>query len=183
MLVSFQGILLLVCQLSGILLLLGTLWLLYNRRIYIDKETGQPTQFVVPFLGELKSQNPVLLMMGIAAAMVLIPLRVATVDLITIEGFVETDGKPVTVTLVPVPRFQQTIFTSGPFTLRVPVMPDVNYRAWFTVEKNIAVDAGVDIQQGDAKLAKFTYKEPIHAVAVEAKKEISDAQLHSLGIQ
>jgi len=181
----------LVAQGAGILLLISVVWLLYKRIIYVDAATKQPIQFELPVVGKLKTQNPVIALVVIGTVLILYPLllsddarsaRLAKYgEQATVEGEVETT-KPVTVTVVPLPRFQATLQSSGPFKMFVPIMPDVAYRAWFSVDGRIATDQGFDLDRNGAKLAKFKYTGETVTPSVESKKEVPDADLKRYGI-
>jgi hypothetical protein len=181
----------LVAQGAGILLLVSIVWLLFKRVIYVDATTKQPIEFELPILGKLKSQNPVIALVLIAAGLTLYPLRLSDqarsarlakyAESATIEGEVETT-KPVTVTIVPLPRFQETLQASGPFTMAVPIIPDVAYRAWFSVDGKIANDQSFKLGNNAAKLAKFTYAGETAPPPLVTKKEVPDADLKEHGI-
>jgi len=177
-----QQVLLLLSQASGALLLVSVVWLLNNRRIYLDRDTKQPIEFEFPVLGKLKTQNPVLAMILVAAGLIVYPISASRTDQVTVNGFVETDGKPVTVTIVPMPLLQQTFQSTSPVKMQVPVLPDVNYRALFSVDRRIESDTAVDLEQ--RKLADFRYSSPTaFTPPVTPKKEVSDAELLRLGIR
>jgi hypothetical protein len=61
------------------------------------------------------------------------------------------------------------------------VLPDVNYRALFSVDRHIESDSAFDLQQ--RKLADFPYTgSSKSATRVTPQKEVSDAELERLGI-
>ena len=179
------NLLLLVAQGAGCFLLASVVWLLHNRRIYVDADTKEPIEFDLPVIGKLKTQNPVIMLFLIGAGLVMGPVWLSNGELTpykqaTVEGEIETN-KPVTVTVVPLPRFQATLQGSGPFKMLIPVMPEVNYRVWFSVDGRIATDQGFDLGPDGAKLAKFKYLGEPSAPPV-VKKEVSDADLRAAGI-
>src|SRR5262249_36188464 len=156
--------LLLVAQSAGFFLLASCVWLLYNRRIYVDADTKEPIQFDLPIVGKLKTQNPVIILFLIGAGLVVYPARLSSSPppapceekQATLEGEIEGD-KPVTVTVVPLPRFQATLQRPGPFKMVIPIMPDAYYRVWYSIDGRIVTDRGFDLSPNGANLAKFAY--------------------------
>jgi hypothetical protein len=177
-----QNVLLLLAELVGAALLLGVIWLLRDGRIYLDRSTEKPIEFEFPLLGKLKTQNPVIAVILVGAGLVAYPISVSRGDQATIEGYIETDGKPVTITVIPLPKFQATVQGSGPFKLPVPVIPEVNYRAWYSVDKHIAQDNPFDLDRRGTKLTPFKYTEAPVALPIAATKEVPDEKLKGLGI-
>ena len=176
-----QNVLLLLSQVSGTALLISVVWLLAKRVIYLDRETKQPIEFEFPVLGKIKSQNPVLAMVLVAAGLIVYPITASRTDQVTVDGNVWTDGKPVTVTIVPMPLLQQTFQSSSPVKMQVPVLPDVNYRALFSVDRRIESDTAVDLEQ--RKLPDFRYTSSTTlAPQVAPRREVDDAELQRLGI-
>jgi hypothetical protein len=179
-----QNPLLIVTQAAGILLLLSVVWLLSKGRIYLDSETKKPVSFEVPLFGKIQSQSPVIVLVLIAAGLVAYPAT-RTHDQIkqaTVEGNVETNGTPVTVTVVMVPKDEVTVMSSGKFTIRVPLMDDTDYRARFTVNKQVQIDQGLDVSQSHVQLLDFKYDGTPGLPPVAAKKDISDDKVKNYGI-
>src|SRR6476646_7156759 len=115
-------VLLLTTQAAGILLVIGTMFLLFARRIYLDAETKQPITFKLPLMGEISTQAPVLILIAIGAFMVVYPLSKASADMVTLEGDVDTGGKSVNVVVVAVPAYEHHQDFPGPLALRVPLL-------------------------------------------------------------
>lgn len=107
----------LVAQLAGYSLLVGTLILLFKRRVYLDREIGQPSENEIdlPLIGKFKTQSPAIVLIFLAAVLVLYPiwLRSTRAEFATVEGDIQAGGKSVTVTIVPVPRYQEIVDDSG----------------------------------------------------------------------
>lgn len=179
-----QNLLLLIAQLAGVLLLISVVWLLYKRAIYLDAKTGKPVSFDVPILGKIQTQSPVIALVLIAAALVIYPATRAKdqPQQITVQGTVETDGTPVTVTVVMLPTEEETVMSSRPVTFFVPILPDTHYAARFSVNKQVQYEQDVDPNSKDAKLINFKYVGAQPTPPVAPKKEVSDEKLKSLGI-
>jgi hypothetical protein len=60
-----------IAQGAGIILLVGTLILLFKRTIYLDRETKQPVEMELPVFGKIKTQSPVIFIVLIGASLVL----------------------------------------------------------------------------------------------------------------
>lgn len=184
--------LLLFAQGAGILLLLSVILLLYNRRIYVDADTKEPIQFELPIVGKLKTQNPVIILFLIGAGLVLYPVYLSTIacgEQATVEGEIGVTSKPVTVSVVPLPRFQVTLQRGGQFKMQIPLMQGVNYRAYFIVDGNILIDQGFELSPNGAKLPNIKFDLPVPSVVMGepsvppvVTKEVSDADLRAHGI-
>jgi hypothetical protein len=179
-----QNLLLLIAQIAGVLLLMSIVWLLYKRAIYLDAETGKPVSFDVPIFGKIQTQSPVIALVLIAAALVIYPATRAKDQIRqgTVQGSVETDGTPVTVTVVMLPNEEETVMSSGGFKIQVPILPDTHYRARFSVNKQVQTDQAFDLNSDGAKLIDFKYVGAPPIPPVAPKKEVSDDRLKSLGI-
>lgn len=173
-----------IVQVAGVLLLLSVVWLLSKGTIYLDAQTKKPVKFQVPIFGKIQTHSPVIALVVIAAGLVIYPATRAheEVKQATIEGSVETDGTPVTVTVVMVPKSEVTVMSSGTFKIQVPLILDTDYRARFSVHKEVQTDQSIDLIQGQAKLVDYTYAGGSTVPPVAPKKEVSDDKLKSLGI-
>lgn len=57
--------LLLFAEVAGIFVLVASFVLLFKRIIFVDSTTRQPIEIKLPILGKLKTQSPVVFMMGL----------------------------------------------------------------------------------------------------------------------
>ena len=70
--------LLLLCALAGLILVLGSLFLLWKGRIYLDREGNSMSEIELPMGIKFKSQFPVLIMFLFGAALVAYPAHRAS---------------------------------------------------------------------------------------------------------
>ena len=175
--------LLLLSTIAGILLLVGTMLLLWFRRIYIDAQTGQPTEIEIPLIGKFRTHAPTFALIIVGAILVIYPIYYAPKqDFITVEGAVNAGRKSVTVLVVSLPNNQATLDDVGPFHMSVPLIKDANYRVKFSVDKQIVADreARPD-QKGVYKVKDWDYM-PELGPTVKPGKEITDEEVRRLGI-
>jgi hypothetical protein len=177
---------LLISQISGILLLLSTIVLLWFRRIYIDAQTRQPTEVDIPLLGKFRTQAPAIALILVAAILVIYPISRSKPDLIKIEGAVDTGGKSVTVLVVALPNSLTTLDSAGTFEMPVPLIENVNYRVKFIIDKQVV---GESPAKPDTKklyrVADFRWVPPITNDVRQVKttrEGLTDEQIHRLGI-
>jgi hypothetical protein len=185
--VDATAVLFQVAQLAGCSLLVGTLILLFKRRVYLDRETGQPSEIDLPLFGKLKTQSPVIILILVAAFLVIYPmqLRSTRAEFGTVEGDIQAGDESVTVTIVPVPRYQEVVDSNGHFSLAIPLDSQENkYRAKFVVGKRIMLDVGFDLKADGVKLRTFNYVPLGSKVTTDSpiKKDVSDERLKDLGI-
>lgn len=89
-----------LCSLFGGCIIVGAIWLLYQRKIYIDSQTGQPTQVEFPFLGKIKTQSPVLLLFALGVFLLVYPVQKWPQQYKTFEGKVNSNLQPVNILAV-----------------------------------------------------------------------------------
>jgi len=177
-----MNILLLLSAIAGILLLVGTMLLLWFRRIYIDAQTGEPTVIEIPLIGKFRTHAPAFALIIVGAILVIYPIYNAPKqDSITVEGAVNAGRKPVTVFVVSDPN-QATLHDVGPFHMSVPLIKGANYRVKFIVDGEIVADreARPD-QKGVYKVKDWDYR-PQLKPTVNPGKEITDEEVRRLGI-
>jgi hypothetical protein len=174
-----MAVLLLTTQAAGILLVIGTMFLLFARRIYLDAETKQPIKFKLPVMGEISTQAPVLILIVIGAFMVVYPLSMMGADMATLEGDIDTGGKSVTVVLVAVPAYEHSQDAAGPLHLRVPLLPtDATYRVKVIVDKQVIDDQAAELKNGRLTLTHAVRWAPQgDDVQIPIKKDVSDEEL------
>lgn len=184
--IATSELLLLLSALAGILLLVGTMLLLWFRRIYIDAQTGQPTEIEIPLIGKFKTQAPTFALIIVAAVLVIYPISRAKQDLIKIEGTVDPGGKSVTVLVVALPNNLTTLDSAGLFEMPVPLIKDASYRVKFIVDKQVVGDcAAKQDEKGVYKVADFRWTPPLSNNAQQVrpiKEGVTDEELTHLGI-
>jgi len=176
---------LMMSQVTGCLLLIGTMVLLFFRRIVLDKQTKAVTSFKLPLVGEIKTQAPVLVLVFVGAAMVMYPLTQVVASTVTVNGSVDPGGGSVAVVVFADPDYAHSYDAATPFTFRVPLLKSqATYRVKFIVNRQVIDDQPVDVRNGIATLdpVSYTPKIPDPATKIEPKKDISDEELKQLGI-
>jgi hypothetical protein len=114
-------------ELAGFVLLLSTMILLGMRRIYIDSQTKEPTEFEIPLIGKVKTQAPVLFLIAAGVGLIAYSVReskVPTIQSGTLTGDVDLRGAKATVLVLAIPtQYQDSREVSGPFSIPVPLIP------------------------------------------------------------
>lgn len=177
--VAQSTLLLYTTQVAGIVLLVMTMILVAKRRIYFDAESKAVTEVELPFFGKVKTQAPALVLVLVGAVMVLVPLQKMGADTATVEGTIDSGGRAVTVLVVPVPHYQQSV--TGDFTLPVPLLSErVAYRVKYIVDNRVVQDSAAEVKGDKIVLRPFNWQPPPGLEVIPAKKEVSDAELQKL---
>jgi hypothetical protein len=144
-----SGILVLsiLSSVTGLLMIVGGIWLIYKEKIYIDRETKEVTEVELPFGLKFKTNIPALVLFLIGFVLLFYPIYGARqaqekgVEKIQIAGEVDGDSFPVDVhAVVTSDNLQQP----GQFALLVPRLGEGNqiykviYLAGGTVLADIA---------------------------------------------
>jgi len=178
--------LLVTTQVSGIVLLIATMLLLFFRRIYLDAETKQPIQFKIPIVGEISTQAPVLALILIGVFMVVYPLSKMGEDKAVLQGEIDTGGKSVTVLVIAVPDYEHSQDASGKFRIKIPLLAtDATYRIKYIVDKAVIADQIATLKNGQIDLAPVRWSPPVEDALsrpIPARKDVSDEELHKLSI-
>lgn len=181
------SLLLIISQIAGVILLVGTLGLLGFRRIYLDAETKKPIKFSLPLFGEVSTQAPVLVLLLFGVLMVSYPLVKGESDKATIEGTIDPGGKTVTMLIVADPVHMRSQESAGKFKINVPLLLDQqSYRVRYIVDKVVIDDQQADLKNGITfRLGNVQWSAPVadDALAqITPKLEISNDELQRLGI-
>jgi hypothetical protein len=142
-----HSLILVLTAVSGAVVLLTTMLLIAMRRIYIDKETNQPTEFDFPLLGKMKTQTPALFLIAVGgilsayssyeAAELWKESIMATVPG-TLDGEVQLDGAKATVLVLAVPtQYENARQSSGKFSLPVRLLPNSDYQVKYEVDQQV----------------------------------------------
>ena len=176
--------LLMTTQVAGIFLLSATMVLLFFRRIYLDSATKKPIQVSLPLFGKVSTQAPVLVLVMIGAVMVAYPLSKNPVAMTSLEGDLDTGGKPVSVVIVAVPHYQYNQDASGHFSYRIPLLSaDATYRAKFLVDKQVIDDQELTLKDGHFKFNPLRWIPPADQSSVNEisiKKDVSDEEVKKI---
>ncbi len=115
----------LLSSLSGLLITLGGIWLLYKKKIYIDSTTGRPTVIELPFMIKISANLPVLLFFGIGVSLLIFPIYRSTKapPRVAISGSLEGNALPIDVYAVVA---SEKIVSPGRYIIRLSgVSPEV----------------------------------------------------------
>lgn len=191
-----HSIILVLTAVSGAVVLLATMLLIGMRRIYIDKETNQPTEFEFPLLGKMKTQTPALFLIAMGgmlsayssyqAAELWKQSITATVPG-TLDGEIQLDGAKATVLVLAVPsQYENARQSSGKFSLPVQLLPNSDYQVKYEVDQHV-FPVQTDFSNNRIQAHPFHY---VHSTGpdelppdLQTQKEgLSDAELKKLGI-
>lgn len=144
----------LLSSLSGLIITLGGIWLLYKKKIYIDSTTGRPTVVELPFMIKISANLPVLLFFGIGVSLLIFPIYRSTKapQQVAISGSLEGNALPIDVYAVVA---SEKIVSPGRYVIRLsgvsPELGDCKIIYLSANGKLIAQDF-VDIDQSDVAL-------------------------------
>lgn len=191
-----HSLILVLTAVSGAVVLLATMLLIAMRRIYIDKETNQPTEFDFPLLGKMKTQTPALFLIAVGgilsayssyqAAELWKQSITATVPG-TIDGEVELDGAKATVLVLAVPtQYENARQSSGTFSLPVQLLPNSEYQVKYEVDQQV-FPVQTESSNNHIRAHPFHY---LHSTGPDElppdlqkqKEGLSDDELKKLGI-
>jgi hypothetical protein len=155
---------------SGVIMIVGGMWLIYKEKIFIDRESNQPIEVQSP-LGSFKSNYPALTLFVIGFFPLVYPIysinslegfvRVQTVH---IKGPVQASAYPV---LVYAARAQDAVSKEGEFRVPVPYLLgdryDNDYRILLVVNGHV-IDEARAVRTPNADAIEIRFK----PVAVEA---------------
>ncbi len=176
---------LLTTQIAGILLLVGTMVLLFFRRVVLDGETKTPTSFKLPVFGEITTQAPVLVLVLIAAVMVVYPLSMRQASTVTVSGTVDPGSSSVAVLVIADPDYTHSYDAAGNFKFEFPLLNSkATYRVKFIADKQIIDDQQVEVKDGRVSLRQVSYAAKVSddTAKITPRKDISDEQLKTMGI-
>ena len=117
---------LMTTQAAGILLLVGTMILLFFRRVVLDGETKTPTRFKLPLFGEITTQTPVLVLVLVGAVMVVYPLSKRGAPMVTVSGTVDPGSASVAVLVIADPSNHMPITAPPGIGEAVARLPPAN---------------------------------------------------------
>jgi hypothetical protein len=191
-----HSIILLLTAISGAVVLLGTMLLIGMRRIYIDKETNQPTEFEFPLLGKMKTQTPALFLIAVGCmlsaysgyqAAALSKQSVSATVPGTLDGEIQLDGAKATVLVLAVPsQYQHARQSSGKFSLALQLLPNSDYQVKYEVDQYV-FPVQADFSNNHIRAHPFHYMHSTGSdelpLDVQTQKEgLSDAELKKLDI-
>jgi hypothetical protein len=179
----------LLAMAAGILLLLGTMVLLFFRRIYLDSETNQPVRFSLPLFGNISTQTPVIALVLCGVFLVAYaqwkfkPLETQEVP---VTGYIDPGGESILVKIIP-DQYEGSALAPGPFSHKIPVCDkNTEYRILFLEGKEVIDDQPLkQVNDGPHRTDKGTgyvfndvvwTTTPEESISVATKKDVSDEQ-------
>jgi len=111
---------------GGLTMIVGGIWLIAKQKIYIDRETKQPTEIEIPIFGKLKTNTPALILFFLGLAGLWYPINAlkSATKFLTVEGNVKFPKYPVTVYAV---VQEATLQNDGSYNVTVPDLNEKNY--------------------------------------------------------
>lgn len=141
--------LLYLCSATGLIMVVGGIFLIYKEKIYIDSQTKKVTEFDTP-IGKFKTNAPALALFVIGFIPLIYPVYEATKlkNNITLKGEVSGNEYPIQVYVI---LKSQSLNNSGKYVFTVPANSDnghykLLYMAGDTVSEDV-VDLG-DVTNG-----------------------------------
>lgn len=137
-----------ICSIAGLLVVIGSLVLLWKRRIYLDRETKQVTEVELPFGIKLKTTLPVFALFLIGAVLLMYSATEVRKfgEEITVDG--DLSGSTGSIQL-----YASVAATSlpqgGPFSLSLPVThPSRKYMLLYAVDGDLLAHQVFDPETG-----------------------------------
>jgi hypothetical protein len=149
-----------ICQVAGIIMILGALYLLLKEKIYLDPKTGSPTEVDVPFFGRFKVNSPALAIFVLGIIAVAYPLHFDHLNYVKVTGQVKSNTYPV---IAYVTSGQGTVGATTGLEIEVPQLPVKNYSPYMVLIAGNAVGyAHVSLEK--AKDGKYVIDAPVELI-------------------
>jgi len=134
-----------ICQVAGIIMIVGAFILIYKQKIYVDKVTKQVVELELPWIGRIKTNAPALALFGFGLIATIYPvMRVKSpVHYLTVSQAVKSDSHPIAVYVVVHSRVLQQ---DGNYNIALPVLETEDY------EPQILYVAGPIVDQTEIEL-------------------------------
>lgn len=126
-----------ICQIAGIIMIGGALFLLFKEKIYLDSQTSQPTSVEIPFFGKLKTNAPALVIFALGVVAVAYPLHFDHLNYLKVTGTVESNIRPVVVYVV---SSQSTVGNGSNLEVALPQLPSKDYTPYVILVAGNIVD-------------------------------------------
>lgn len=115
-----------ICQLAGLVMIVGSLILIFKQKIYLDAHTKEVMYVELPKIGKLRTNAPVLAVIGLGMVLVIYPVHLAHTTYLTVEQDFESN-LPLTVDAYAVSK-QTTIGNDRHLIMLIPNLPDSDYQ-------------------------------------------------------
>lgn len=149
---------------AGAGMVVGSIWLIAKDKIFIDRETKQPIEIELKWLGRFKANAPALTLFVLACLLMIYPLqrvntlaRYVDVDTVPVKGLVEADAHPVLVYAV---RRGDMLNKNGQFRLPVSYLGERDlddYRILLIVNGRVLDEARAE-HKGRGKEIEVTFR-------------------------
>jgi hypothetical protein len=158
-----------LCSLAGLLMVAGSLLLLWKGRIYLDKEGQSVSKVELPLGIKFESQFPVLVMFLFGVFMLFIPIHYCPqlcgnpaahlkqpLEMVELRGKVNS-GKPVQVNVIAAERMTDT---KQGVDVSVPYFQNGHYVVkYYNARGEYAYSENVDLRAGETKRELIGYDE------------------------
>jgi hypothetical protein len=142
-------ILLLICELAGLVMICGGIVLLYQQKIRLDAITKE-IQVDVPFFGKMRTNAPAITLFVLGFIPLMYPLQFFKTEYVKVRQTVKSDDLPVAIYAVVA---EHTLNNNGEeFQLAIPVVASDNYSPqliYVAHDTTVAQRLSLDSQKGD----------------------------------
>jgi hypothetical protein len=114
----------LLCQCTGILLIIGSFWLLFKQKIYLDATTKQVMYVELPLIGKMKTNAPSLAIIVLGLIAVIIPFYYSRTRYLSVHQHFTSNSYPISVYAV---CNEHSIENDGELHLQVPLLSESTY--------------------------------------------------------
>ena len=127
----------LTCQITGIVMIVGALFLIFKEKVYLDAATKEMMYVELPKLGRLKTNAPILAVIVLGLVAVLYPVHLDHTTYITVRGHVESNSHPVSVYAV---AGQATSGNNDTLIISIPQLASKDYQPHIVFRVGSAFD-------------------------------------------
>jgi hypothetical protein len=178
--------LLYICATAGLIVVAGSLFLIWNGRILIDTENNSVSEVQLPFGFRIKTQLPVVVMFFFGAFLLALPLFVVrksfeTTPVVTLVGQIQSSQRQ------PFKAYAMAADcdATSEVRLKVPFVQATDFKVLYYDKKNFVFDENIDwskVIDGKYELRPFVVtnenEQPANteAAAVQPKNVVKEAQ-------
>jgi hypothetical protein len=113
-----------ICQITGIIMIVGSLFLIFKEKVFIDKES-KAMYVELPMIGRLRTNAPLLAVIALGLVAVIYPVFRDHVTYITVHGYIKSNSHPVSVYAV---AGQSTSGNDNNLVIAIPKLPSQDYQ-------------------------------------------------------
>jgi hypothetical protein len=126
-----------ICQFSGLVMIIGSLFLIFKEKVYLDAVTKEVMFVELPKLGKLRTNAPILAVIALGLVAVIYPVYLDRTTYITVRGKVESNIHPVSVYAV---ASQATSGNNEDLIIAIPQLPSKDYQPHIVFRVGSAFD-------------------------------------------